>query len=209
MKNNMLNILPIALLLDLLIPFLLAPAYKGYNHLTQVMSVLGNAKAPLHAVYNAWLIVLGIVLILNNFIIYKVVSKHSTHLAIMLFIAILIYAVGGCVLSGLFSVGETKSLITISQKIHGYGSAIGFMVLTLTPLLLSVYGFKAERTKFAVCSLVCFILAIIFFTLFIMADKPNLQNTIIAYEGLWQRLSLMFMYIPIACVYFPFAAKGR
>lgn len=209
MKNNMLNILPFALLLDLLIPFLLAPAYKGYNHLTQVMSALGNAKAPLHAIYNAWLIVLGIVLIINNFIIYKVVSKHSTFLGVLLFIAILIYAVGGCVLSGLFSVGETKNLITISQKIHGYGSAIGFMVLTLTPLLLSVYGFKAERTKFAVCSLVCFIMAIISFTLFIMADKPNLQNTIIAYEGFWQRLSLIFMYIPIACVYFPFAAKGR
>lgn len=151
MKNNMLNILPFALLLDLLIPFLLAPAYKGYNHLTQVMSALGNAKAPLHAVYNAWLIVLGIVLIINNFIIYKVVSKHSTFLGVLLFIAIL---------------------------------------------------------NFAVCSLVCFILAVIFFTLFIMADKPNFQNTIIAYEGLWQRLSLMFMYIPIACMYFSFSTKG-
>lgn len=201
MKNSILNILPIVLLFDLLIPFLLAPSYKGYNHLMQVMSVLGNDKAPLHGIYNIWLIILGIVLILNNFLIYKIVSRHSTLLAILLFIAILIYAIGGCVLSGLFSVGETKSLVTITQKVHGYGSAIGFMVLALTPLLFSLYGFKTERTTFAVCSLICFILAIITFTLFVMADKPNLQNTIIAYEGLWQRLSLMFMYIPMACIY--------
>ena len=50
MKNNIMLILPIALILDLLIPFFLAPTYKGYNHLTQVMSVLGNSKAPLHNV---------------------------------------------------------------------------------------------------------------------------------------------------------------
>ena len=31
-----------------------------------------------------------------------------------------------------------------------------------------------------------------------MADKPNYKGTIIAFEGLWQRLSLLFMYCPIA-----------
>lgn len=201
MKNSILNILPIALLFDLLFPFLLAPSYKGYNHLMQVMSVLGNNKAPLHSIYNIWLIILGIILILSDFLIYKIVSRHSTLLAVLLFIAILVYAIGGCVLSGLFSVGETKNLVTISQKIHGYGSVIGFMVLALTPLLFSLYGFKTEKTTFAVCSSICFILAVITFTLFVMADKPNFKNTIIAYEGLWQRLSLMFMYIPMACIY--------
>lgn len=196
-KNNLFIILPIALVLDLLIPFLLAPFYKGYNHLTQVMSVLGNDKAPLHTVYNVWLILLGVILIINNFQIYKFISKYSTILAIFLFIGIFIYAMGGCILSGIFSVGETKNLSTFSAKVHGYGSVIGFMVLSLTPLLFALYGFKSERILFAVCSLICFILAIITFALFVMGDKPNYQYTFIAYEGLWQRLSLMFMYIPI------------
>ena len=38
----------------------------------------------------------------------------------MLFSVIVIYAVGGCILSGIFSVGETKILETLSAKIHGY-----------------------------------------------------------------------------------------
>lgn len=194
--------LPIALVLDLIIPFLLAPAYKGYQHMTQVMSVLGNDSAPLHVIYNIWLIVLGIVLIINDFQICKIVSQYSTLLGVLLFVAILIYAIGGCILSGLFSVGETKTLDTFSQKVHGYGSVIGFMILVFTPLLFGIYGFKAERMTFAICSLVCFVLAIISFVFFVLADKPNFQNTMIAYEGLWQRLSLMFMYIPMACVYF-------
>ena len=50
MKNSIMTILPIVFILDLLIPFILAPAYKGYNHLIQVMSVLGNSKAPLHII---------------------------------------------------------------------------------------------------------------------------------------------------------------
>ena len=49
-----------------------------------------------------------------------------------------------------------------------------------------------------VLSLICFILAIAFFVLFVMADKPNYKGTIIAFEGLWQTLSLLFMYCPIA-----------
>lgn len=201
-KNNVLaTALPIVLVLDLLIPFLLAPSYHGYNHLIQVMSVLGNDKAPLHLLYNIWLIILGIVLMLNTILIYSIIIKHSTILAVLLCIALLIYAIGGCILSGFFSVGENKNLVTIPQKIHGYGSVIGFMLLSLTPLLLSMYGIKADRIAFAICSFACFLLAITFFTLFIMADKPSFQSTWIAYEGLWQRLSLLFMYIPIACIH--------
>ena len=53
-KNYLSHFLPVLLALDLIIPFLLAPFYKDYNHLTQVMSVLGNSKAPLHLIYNIW-----------------------------------------------------------------------------------------------------------------------------------------------------------
>lgn len=44
MKNRVLDLLPFLLIGDLILPFLLATTYPGYNHLTQVMSVLGNSK---------------------------------------------------------------------------------------------------------------------------------------------------------------------
>ena len=43
-KNYLSHFFPVLLALDLIIPFLLAPFYKDYNHLTQVMSVLGIQK---------------------------------------------------------------------------------------------------------------------------------------------------------------------
>lgn len=200
MKNNMRYLLPIALSADLIIPFLLAPFYKGYSHTMQVMSVLGNNKSPMHTLYNIWLVILGIVILSSNFLIYSIISNHSKVIAVGLVCIITIYAIGACILSGFFPVGETKSLAGLSEKIHGYGSVIGFMLLILAPVLISIYFYKSNQILFSVISLICFVLAVLFFSLFVMADKPKYLNTIIAFEGLWQRLTLLFMYIPIAFV---------
>lgn len=198
MTNSFFSILPVLLAADLIIPFLLAPTYKGYNHLMQVMSVLGTCKAPLHSIYNIWLIILGCAILVSSFQCYPIIAKTSNVISILLCSVIIIYAIGGCILSGIFSVGETKSLETVSAKIHGYGSVIGFLLLTLAPLLIGLYFFKKSDGLLGGLSLICFILAIAFFALFVMADKPNYKGTIIAFEGLWQRLSLLFMYCPIA-----------
>lgn len=199
-KNNIMIILPIALSLDLIIPFVLSPTYKGYNHLTQVMSVLGNDKAPLHIVYNVWLVIFGIILIIVDFKTYPIISRYSNIVAILLFIILMIYALGGCILSGLFSVGEVKSLDTISEKIHGYGSVIGFMCLTFAPFLVGILGYKVNNLKLMILSVCCFILAIVCFSCFVMGDKPNFKTSLLAFGGLWQRLSLLFMYLPLSCL---------
>lgn len=189
--------LPFFLLGDLILPFLLAPAYRGYNHLTQVMSALGNSKAPLHIIYNIWLVVLGIVILLSGFAIYPLVAEKSALIAAILFIIICAYALGGCILSGIFPVGEGKALDTVSAKIHGFGSVIGFMLLAFEPLFIGLYFLKVTNGLPGVVSLICFVLSLVFFTLFVMSDKAELQGTVIALEGLWQRLSLLCMYLPI------------
>ena len=94
----------------------------------------------------------------------------------------------------------SKSLETLSAKIHGYGSVIGFLLLTLAPLFVGLYFFKVSNGLLEILSLICFIFAIVFYALFVMADKPNCRGTIIAFEGLWQRLSLLSMYLPIAAL---------
>lgn len=197
MKNKVLDILPFLLIGDLIIPFFLASTYQGYNHLTQVMSVLGNSRAPLHILYNIWLIMLGISMLLCNFKLYPIITEKSSSLAIILFAIIFIYAIGACILSGFFPVGETKELKTISAKIHGFGSVIGFMLLTFAPLFIGLYFFKISNRFLGVISLICFAFSLLCFTLFVMADKPEFQGSIIAFEGLWQRLSLLCMYFPI------------
>lgn len=166
MKNLFVRILPFFLIADLIIPFLLAPTYKDYNSLTQVMSVLGNKMAPLHDVYNIWLVLLGIEIFIAGFSFLEIISKESNVLSIIIFSALVIYALGGCFLSGIFSVGETKSVESIAAKIHGFGSAIGFIVLAFVPLFLGMFFLKKLNIAFGIISYICFGFAILYFLFF-------------------------------------------
>lgn len=190
-------LLPAALGLDLALPFLFAPFYKGYSHHTQVMSVLGSAGSPLRRFYNLWLVVLGVILLIGALFLYPAMADISVPLASLFAVITAVYGIGGCILSGLFAVGETKEMVTSSAKIHGFGAAVGFMAFLFAGLVVSVHFAKANEAMEASVSLTCFCLAVLFFTLFIMADKPAFKDTVISFEGLWQRLSLLFMYLPV------------
>ena len=116
MKNNLSSVLPFLLAADLIIPFILAPTYKGYSHLTQVMSVLGNSKAPWHLLYNIWLFVFGFAILISILQLYPPVAQVSNSIFMMLFSVIVIYALGGCILSGFFQLGKPKALKLFPQR---------------------------------------------------------------------------------------------
>ena len=50
-------------------------------------------------------------------------------LAVFMLLSIGIFVVGAGLISGFFSVNESKDIITTASKIHGVGAAIGFMAL--------------------------------------------------------------------------------
>ena len=72
--------------------------------------------------------------------------------------------------------------------------------MLFVPLLIAILSFKSGESVIGTISVVCFITAIVFFALFVMSDKDKFADTIISYEGLWQRLNLFFMYVPIAII---------
>lgn len=185
---------------DFAIPYMIAPFYKGYSHTASVMSILGNPSSPVRIVYNAWLILLGILLLISSKLIFIKFFHISKGFSIAVMLILAVFAIGAGILSGIFSVNQSKDVITVASKIHGVGASIGFMLLLFAPLLLAILFFKTSDTFEGVFSLLCFIFSFVFFILFILADKPEFQNTVISFEGLWQRLTLLFMYIPFASV---------
>ena len=58
------------------------------------------------------------------------------------------------------------------------------------------------------CILTCFfsvneskeVVTLAFFTLFVMSDKPEFKKSFVDNEGLWQRLNLLCMYLPLAII---------
>ncbi|MEY8392473.1 hypothetical protein AALA98_14115 [Lachnospiraceae bacterium 45-W7] len=96
-----------------------------------------------------------------------------------------------------FHVNESKDIVTEASKIHGISAAIGFIAFLFFPLLNGILAFKQGKISFGVVCVISFILALIFFICFIMGDKEQFQNTMLRYEGMWERLTLFCMYIPL------------
>lgn len=185
----------VAIVGDFAVPFVLAIFYDGYSHMKEVMSALGNPSSPVRWFYNIWLVALGVLLIISCVSIYRkysLVSKRISRAVIML---IYCFAVGAGILAGLFSVNESRDTVTTASLIHGIGSALGFMAMLFVPLLIAIMSFKSHDRSCGIACLISFLLSLGCFVLFIMAEK-----NLIASEGLWERLTLLFMYVPLGYI---------
>lgn len=181
---------------EFLLPWILKHFYAEYDSKKMVMSALGNPKSPVRFIYNSWLIWLGCFLTFTAVIYFYEYKETSFSLSCLIFLSISIFAIGAGLLSGLFSVNESKEFETLASKIHGVSAAIGFMALLFFPLLNGILSFKKTDSMYGITSIIAFVLSFISFTLFIMGDKEQFQDTILSYEGLWERLTLFCMYIP-------------
>lgn len=195
--NKIFNfVLLITIIGEFLLPFILKHFYRGYDSKTMVMSVLGSLESPVRSIYNIWLIWLGIFLLFTSFVFFSEIKKTSAALAVMIFISVSVFAAGAGVLSGIFSVNESKEVTTAASEIHGIGSAVGFMTLLFFPLLSGIASIKNKDIIQGTVCVSAFIIALILFVFFIMGDKEEFKETVFSYSGLWERSSLFFMYIP-------------
>lgn len=192
------SILFLTILGEFLLPWILSRHYDGYNSKMMAMSALGSPQSPVRVIYNTWLIWLGLFLSFVAIAYFLTARIDFPILSVLRLISIVFFAVGAGLISGIFHVNENKDIVTVASKIHGISAAIGFMTFLFFPLLDGILAFKQDNFIFGVVSVISFILALIFFICFIMGDKEQFQNTMLRYEGLWERLTLLCMYIPLA-----------
>lgn len=181
---------------EFLIPWILKHFYKGYDSKKMVMSALGSPESPVRKIYNAWLVWVGVFLLITSLVLFPEIKKVSILLAVLTSASIAVFAIGAGILAGIFSVNESKEVVTAASKIHGAGSAIGFMLLLFYPLLSCIVAFKSSDFLQGIVCGTAFILSLLFFIFFIMGDKEEFKATIFSYGGLWERLTLFSMYIP-------------
>lgn len=201
LNNSIFNILMLITIGgEFILPWILKHFYKGYDSKRMVMSVLGSPESPVRKIYNIWLVWLGSFLCVTAVVLFLSIRNISLILSILIFSSVIIFAVGAGILSGIFSVNESKNNITLSSKIHGFSSAVGFMALLFFPLLSSITAFKSDNQLQGIICISAFLLSLLFFIFFIMGDKEQFKNSIFSYEGLWERLTLFFMYFPLICM---------
>ena len=180
---------------EFIVPWILEQFYSEYNSMKMVMSVLGSPQSPVRLVYNLWLVWLGGFLAYTAGVYFMSFRANFPVLAVFMLLSIGFFAVGAGLISGFFSVNESKYIVTTASKIHGISAAIGFMALLLFPLLNGIVSFKQNGTLEGIISISSFVLSLIFFACFVMGDKEQFQNTPLKYEGLWERLTLFCMFL--------------
>lgn len=187
----------IAMAGDLIVSWILSFFYSGYSNAKMSISALGNPSSPVRLPFNVWMFIEGVLFLVSLPILYRSFYRVSKSLTIMLLVFVAVFAVGACIFTSFFSVNESKDVVTAASKIHGAASVLGFMLFLFVPLLVALLSFKAENSIAGIADLCCFAAALAFFVLFVMSDKPEFASTFIASEGLWQRLNLLFMYLPL------------
>lgn len=169
-ENGLFNIILLLTIIGKFVILMISKRYyPGYNGKKTVMNALGNPKSPVKNIYNTWLIWLGLYLTIVAFKLFDQLKTISLFLSILILISVLSFVVG---------------------------VAIVFMSLLFIPLLASIMAFRFNNYLLCIIYAIDFIIALIFFSLFIMADKDKFKGTIISYEGFWQRCSLLAMYFP-------------
>ena len=187
----------IAMAGDLLVSLFLPLFYREYDSLKMSISALGNPSSPVRVPFNIWMLVEGVLFLLSLPAIHRFFHPVSGWITGVLIAFIAIFAVGACIFTCFFSVNESRDVVTVASKIHGAGSVTGFMLFLFVPLLMAILYFEDRDMTMGIVSITSFVLALVCFTLFVMSDKPDFKGTIVDREGLWQRLSLLFMYLPL------------
>ena len=190
----------IAMAGDIIVSLVLPLFYKGYSIFNMSISALGNPASRVRLPFNIWMLIEGILFLISIPAFYNSFHKVSGGITVTTSAFIAVFAVGACIFTCFFSVNESKDVVTLASKIHGAGSVIGFMFFLFVPLMIAILSFRNKEGLIGWISIVCFVFALVFFTLFVMSDKEEFSQTFIANEGLWQRLNLVFMYIPLAVV---------
>ena len=187
----------IAMVGDFLMSFFLSLFYKEYSNLKMSISALGNPSSPVRIPFDIWMLIEGILFLMALPVLNQVFRPISGGITNALLIFTAFFAIGACIFTCFFSVNELKNIVTIASKIHGAGSVVGFMLFLFVPLLVGVLYYENQNRIMGTVSVVSFVVAMVFFVLFVMSDKQEFRNTVIDNEGLWQRMNLVFMYLPL------------
>jgi len=180
----------IAVLGDFFIPLILGKKYPKYSSLKDTISTLGTKKSPVKKQLAYWLIILGI-LLLTFSIGHMFVFLIYTWKEILYILGIIIFGVG-CILSGIFEEIPKGSEETLSGKIHGISSGLGFLFLIFNSLWMF---FIAENIELKIFNICCFILGFLTFIIFLVSNKRD------GLTGLWQRINLATIYLPLILNY--------
>ncbi|WP_339101906.1 DUF998 domain-containing protein [Candidatus Enterococcus clewellii] len=190
----------LAILSELILPFILGSFYLNYDSFTMLISSFGEDGSPVKLAFKIWVSINGVLFLLAIPSFYQRFKQTSRPLAKWLSIMIAAFGIGDCIITGLFDQSTNHSEIDIEGMIHNYASGIGFVALLIgTALLFRLYSLENKHFMVTIIPII-FIISLLFMLLFALPKIPILNQVHVPYRGLWQRGNLLFLYLPFLFV---------
>ncbi|MCD4756189.1 DUF998 domain-containing protein [bacterium] len=182
----------IAVIGDFVVPYLLGKKYPNYSNLRDTISTLGTSQSPVRRQLSYWLITTGTLLLIFSvghlFVFTDCSWEHMLYI-----LGLVVFGIGS-ILAGIFPEDVRGSKETVSGKIHGISSGLGFMFLAFNPLWMFLI---TENINVEIFSLVFFLMGIFSFVVFLVLYKKGRSR----FLGLWQRVNLAILYLPLIVNY--------
>lgn len=195
-------LLELAIISELILPFVLAFMYPEFDHITMLISEFGNANEQTKLIFRVWMFINGGLFIASSIAVYRRFALSNSFYALILSLSITVFGVGDCILTSLFETSATGNAHTLSEKIHDMGSAVGFAALLIgVVVLIKLYHIEKQKLLVSIIG-VCLFFSLFFMLLYSMKRIPILKTYDLPYRGLWQRLNLLFMYLPYLIMVF-------
>lgn len=192
--------LVLAVISELLLPFVLGRFIFGYDQIEMLISNFGENGMPTKLVFKLWEVFNGGLFILSAPAFYKRFCSMSHNLAIWVSVCIILFGIGDCIITGLVDRATTDEQIGFAGLLHNYASGVGFVALLIgTFILIWLYKLEQKWVMVGLLPLIFFISSI-FMILFALPKIPIISNFQVSHRGLWQRLNLFFLYLPFLMV---------
>ncbi len=188
-------LLIVAIISELVLPFVLGPFLTDYSQINQLISTFGETGMKTRIYFKIWEIINGTLFILAAPALFERFKKTSPKLSLGTAVSLGIFGLGDCILTGLTDRARTINEVGLESLIHNYASGAGFVALLFGTFFLIVLYYLEQEKKTVQLFSIIFILSSIFMFFFALPKIPFLA-TEIPYRGLWQRLNLFFLYLP-------------
>lgn len=190
----------LAVISELVLPFVLGPYIKGYSQVEMLISTFGETGMKTKTAFKVWEIINGCLFILGAPALYARFAPTNSRLAFWTAICVALFGLGDCIITGIVDRANSATEVDFTTLLHNYASGAGFVALLVGTGLL-VWLYYLEHNQVMVWILIAiFILAMIFMFLFAMPKIPIINAFQVSHRGLWQRLNLLFLYLPFFIV---------
>jgi len=184
----------IATIGDFFVPYLLGKKYPDYSNLKDTISTLGTNKSPVKKLLSSSLITTGSLLVVFSIGHIFIFTNYPWE-NVLYILGVFVFGLGS-ILAGIFPEDVKGTEETTSGKIHGIASGLGFMFLTFNQLWMFLI---TEDIGLKTFNITFFVFGFLTFIIFVISYKRD------GLTGLWQRINLATLYLPLIINYSFFA----